>query len=335
MSPNAEILEPTQANIQSCAQRLAQGELVALPTETVYGLAANALNETALRQIFSVKGRPLIDPLIVHCRDLEQAKNHVIEDSRLHKLADAFWPGPLTVVLPKKASIPDIATAGLPNVAIRIPAHPVFQAVLQAVNFPIAAPSANPFGYVSPTQAKHVQATLGARIPAILDGGPSEHGLESTIIDLREPGCFAILREGPIPRDAITAILGAATESAKLGRSDHRSQVAPGNLTQHYSPNTELTTLQNGTAEEFLKASAIPADEACILIAKPQSGHLADNIFWLSEDNQLEKVAHNLFDLIQRLDRQGYRRIHIECAPSVGIGLAINDRIGRAAAKFK
>ena len=204
-----------------------------MPTETVYGLAGNALKEESVRKIFEVKGRPLLDPLIVHFSSIKQAEAHVEFNERARALAAQFWPGALTLVLANKDTISDLVTAALPSVAVRVPGHPIFRNLLERLEFPIAAPSANPFGYVSPTLAEHVAATL--------DGGACEHGVESTIVDLRNPDAPKILRPGPLTAEQ----LGMPSVELKQG-SNESAQVAPGMLTQHYSPNTPITLFEHG-----------------------------------------------------------------------------------------
>lgn len=327
------ILKHTPENILACAKWLREGETVALPTETVYGLAANALNERALRKIFEVKGRPLIDPLIVHFHSLEAAKRHIETNDLLDKLAVAFWPGPLTLILQKKASIPDVATAGKPSVAIRIPSNPSFRAVLESVDFPLAAPSANPFGYISPTEAGHVFKTLNGRVPVILDGGPSTFGLESTILDIRNPRKPRICRHGPVLKNQLEDLLKQPVyENTIPSESEDTSsaQIAPGMLTQHYSPHTPLTLLPYGAWENRIRETEL-SKPAYLFSRKPET--YLDNQFWLSEDGNLPEIAHNLFSVLQKLDHMEFDRIYVELSPDTGIGIAINDRLNRAAAK--
>jgi L-threonylcarbamoyladenylate synthase len=206
-SSSARVLRGTPRNIALLARALRRGQLVAVPTETVYGLAANALSPAACAAIFRAKGRPANDPLIAHIHDLAQLDQLAHRNPAVEKLARAFWPGPLTIVLPKKPIVPDIATSGLPSVAIRMPAHPLFRALLKKCALPLAAPSANPFGYISPTRAAHVRDGLGKKIPRILDGGECAIGLESTIVDLRDPRRPAILRPGKISAKQIARVL--------------------------------------------------------------------------------------------------------------------------------
>ena len=331
MDHSHKVLEANTANLDHCADLLRSEEVVGMPTETVYGLAGNALNETSVRKIFDVKGRPLIDPLIVHFGNIEEAEAHIVSNDSVRRLADAFWPGPLTMVVPKKASIPDLVTAGLPSVAIRVPQHPIFREVLKRLDFPLAAPSANPFGYVSPTLASHVAHTLGSRIHAVLDGGPCDFGLESTIIDLRDPEAPVVLRHGPITEAQITEILGVQVTSHVGGANDDAAQSAPGLLTKHYSPEARVTLLPHGTAT----TEAPAATTALVCNQKPIWHTDQANIFWLSAAGDLGEIAHNLFELIQRLDQQGYQQLQIELAPEAGLGQAINDRLRRAAAKLE
>jgi L-threonylcarbamoyladenylate synthase len=226
-------------------------------------------------------------------------------------------------VLPKKDTISDLVTAGLPSVAVRIPRHPIFRSLLERLDFPLAAPSANPFGYVSPTLAEHVAATLGDRILAILDGGACEHGVESTIVDLRNPDAPMILRPGPLSAEQL------GMQDVEVERVSNKSaQPAPGMLTQHYSPHTPITLFRHGERQSYIKKS-----EAVLYNTKPAADELSENTFWLSESGELVEIAHNLFMLIQKLDVRSYAQLHVEQAEDVGIGIAVNDRLSRAAAK--
>lgn len=322
------ILDNSLDSIKACAKLLQQDELVAVPTETVYGLAANALSEKAARKIFSVKGRPLIDPLITHFKDADAAFSHVHATTNAEVLASAFWPGPLTLVMEKRPIIPDLITAGLSSAAIRVPRQAIMLALLQEINFPLAAPSANPFGYVSPTRARHVAQTLGQKIAAILDGGPCQHGIESTILDLREPKTPKILRPGPISVEQIESILGRRIYSARNSAPKEQAQVSPGQLSKHYSPHTKIKIVAHGQLEFALKTG-----EAIVANQKPSVAGKA-HVYWLSEDGALETIAKKFFDLIQKLDRMHYSSLIIEAAPEKGIGIAINDRLRRAAASY-
>lgn len=326
----SKILAANAANIGHCARLLQAGEIVAIPTETVYGLAGNALSEPSVIKIFRIKGRPLIDPLIVHFKSVESAEIHTKPNDYFYRLAKAFWPGPLTIVIPKKKSIPDIVTAGLSSVAVRVPQHSVFRKVLNCIDFPLAAPSANPFGYVSPTLADHVEQTLGNRIEAILDGGACEHGLESTIVDLRSHLAPAILRHGPITAAQISKVLGISLATSVGTDCEKDAQSAPGQLTKHYSPHAQMVLYDPG---KFAKLHQPPENSALVCCRKPDWYTNQPNIFWLSETGDLKAIACNLFKLIQNLDRAGFKEIWVEKVIEEGLGVAINDRLRRAAAK--
>lgn len=329
------ILEATSDNIDYCAGLLQQNEIIGMPTETVYGLAGNALEENSVRKIFQVKGRPLIDPLIVHCLHLKAVELIAVPNDLVHNLAKAFWPGPLTMIIPKNKSIPDMVTAGLNSVAVRVPRHPIFRSVLERIDFPLAAPSANPFGYVSPTLAEHVQRTLGNKIKVILDGGPCKIGLESTIVDLRDPKIPVILRHGPISSSQISNCLGFPVRTATTGKSDGKTaQSAPGQLTRHYSPKAKVDLLEHGSTQH--ENPIVPSlNNATALVCNKKPDWYTDqpNIYWLSETGNPDEIAHNLFNLIQKLDSQQFQKIGIERVQTEGIGSAINDRLERAAAK--
>jgi L-threonylcarbamoyladenylate synthase len=291
-APLPPFLRDTPEDLARAAALLQAGEIVALPTETVYGLAANALDEAAVRKIFAAKGRPLIDPLIVHAATLEDVAQLAEIPPALAVLAAHFWPGPLTVVLCKKAVVPGLVTAGNPTVAVRIPAHPLMRKVIELSGRFLAGPSANPFGYVSPTCAAHVRDSLGPRAPWILDGGNCEHGVESTILDLATPGAPRLLRPGPISREEIEAALGVAVASG-TGQSggsfqlpasgtdvsdvvetavpviETKPQLAPGMLSRHYSPRTPVLLRAPGTAPALRPGLA--ARQAVVWLRRPET----------------------------------------------------------------
>ena len=324
-----QTLKPTSEALDFCAALLREGKIVGIPTETVYGLAGNALSEKSVRQIFTVKGRPLIDPLIVHFATPAATLEQIEAPEALSALATRFWPGPMTLVVKKKRSLPDLVTASHPSVAIRVPAHQVFQSLLKRVDFPLAAPSANPFGYVSPTEANHVRNTLGAHIPAVLDGGESQHGIESTIIDLRDEKTPSILRPGPITKEAIEACLNRKVQEPEKSELElaGSAPAAPGMLSQHYSTHAKVSLAKD---DQELARQRKNQGTARIYQCKPEAVADKDD-YWLSEDGDLKKIAHHLFALMQRLDAMGYSQIHIAKAPDSGIGKAINDRLTRAA----
>ncbi|MDD2765565.1 MAG: L-threonylcarbamoyladenylate synthase [Opitutaceae bacterium] len=317
----------TPETLRRLARVLRRGGLVAVPTETVYGLAANALDAKACRRIFRAKRRPANDPLIVHVADRRMLARIAEPNDAVDRLARAFWPGPLTLILKRKAVIPAVVTAGLPSVAVRMPAHPLLRRLLRACGLPLAAPSANPFGYVSPTTAAHVQEGLGQAIRHILDGGPCRHGLESTIVDIRDPQRPVLLRPGVITAAQLERVLGGPVRT--LVRRRTARPLAPGLLARHYSPRRPLLTHRCITAAMAARGGA---DEAWICFRKPAWAARAKNIFWLSAGGDPRQAGRRLFALLRRLDRGPWRRLHAELAPADGPGAAINDRLRRAAA---
>lgn len=305
----------------AAVELLSKGEVVALPTETVYGLAADALDPIAVAKIFETKGRPRFDPLIVHLSDrdwIEKLANIPPDDGPLiSKLATKFWPGPLTVVLPKREIVPEIVTAGLDTVALRISAHAVFTEIIREFGKPLAAPSANRFGRISPTTAKHVLAELGGLIPLIIDGGPTTHGIESTIVAVRD-GKIQILRRGPITPEQLSEF--GKVEAAK---SDGKIS-APGQLPSHYAPKTPLRLVDD--VKSFKSA------ERCALLS--WTPLVSDDRFFairnLSEKQDLREAAANLFRYLRELDELGVDLIVAERVPDQGLGSAILDRLTRA-----
>jgi len=326
----ARVYRGTARELARLARALRRGELVAVPTETVYGLAANALDARACRKIFTAKGRPANDPLIVHIHSLNELAQIAVPNAAALILAKKFWPGPLTLVLPKKSVVPGVVSAGLPSVAVRMPRHPLFRRLLKLTARPLAAPSANAFGYVSPTTAAHVLAGLGQKIRHVLDGGPAAIGLESTIVDLRDPARPTLLRPGAITRAQLQRALGRRVQTAKTARHPARgAQLAPGLLARHYSPRTPVVLHPRITRRQ-LRASD-PRD-AWLLLAKP-STRVGTNVRWLDARGNLRGAARNLFGALRALDAGGYRQIHAELAPGTGLADAINDRLRRAAAR--
>jgi L-threonylcarbamoyladenylate synthase len=310
-------------SLREAAARIRAGEVVAAPTETVYGLAADATNPEAVRRIYEAKGRPSFNPLIVHLAPAD-AERHGWFDDRAKALAKAFWPGPLTLVVPRRASsdLAPAVSAGLPTVALRCPAHPIMQALIVVSDRPLAAPSANASGSISPTRAEHVLASLGGRISFILDGGPTECGLESTIVAVGPDG-VRLLRPGPITCEQIEAVLNPPASkrsrtvvSARFEPSNDSPIEAPGQMRSHYAP----------TKAVRLDAVAADPDEWHIGFGAV-SGN--DN---LSDGGNLAEAAANLFQALHRADAQDRPRIAVAPIPQQGIGLAINDRLARAAA---
>ena len=317
--------------IDDAVYALMSGDVAALPTETVYGLAASIFKEEAIRKIFSVKGRPLIDPLIVHILDFSRIDRYTILGgkilTRAEKLAKKFWPGPLTMILPKKPCVSDLLTAGKQTVAIRCPAHEIFREILRKTDSPIAAPSANPFGYVSPTKASHVVKTLGDKVKFIVDGGECNVGLESTILDICGDK-VRILRPGAITQDDISTCLLEEIEPYKSVVKEHDLD-CPGQLSQHYSPKTQLYLIDktDDVSKLYGKRNAI------ILLRRPINLP-SENTFWLSEDGDLNTIAHTIFDMLQTIDSMNFEQVFCQIPDKTGIGEAINDRLSRAAAKW-
>lgn len=323
----ARIYAPTPANLRRLAARLLRGELVAIPTETVYGLAGHALDAGACRKIFEAKGRPTRDPLIAHTLDLAHAELLAEFNEPARRLAARFWPGPLTLVLPKKDCVPGIVTAGRDTVAIRVPAHPLARQLLKRAGIPLAAPSANPFGYISPTTAVHVRDGLGRKIAAILDGGPCTVGLESTILDLTRPSRPRVLRPGSITPASLENALGVRIlMSPASPATATKGLLAPGMLSQHYSPRTRLLIKP--------RWDRLPPKIAAIYLRKP-IGRPAPGTYWLSESASLAEIARNLYEVLRRADQGCHREIWLEQLPNdeSGLAAAINDRVRRAAAK--
>ncbi len=299
-----DLIQPfTVESIAAAARLIADGQCVAVPTETVYGLAADATNGEAVARIYEIKGRPSFNPLIVHVSDTGAAQDIAIWSDKAQELANAYWPGPLTLVLPLllHSGVSRIVTAGLDTIAIRCPAHPAMQALLKATGKPLAAPSANASGSISPTRASHVAHSLEDRVPLIIDAGPCVHGLESTIIAIDPDATLRLLRPGPIDLGLIVA--------------DAHSIEAPGQLESHYAPSKPL------------RLNAVQADEDEWLIG---FGEVPGD-YCLSEAGNLVEAASRLFDALHQADSTPALRIAVAPIPQTGLGAAINDRLRRAA----
>ncbi len=307
---NGWVLPADDAAITAAMELLRSGQIVAIPTETVYGLAADASNADAVAKIYAAKGRPDFNPLIVHVADQSAAENLAEFSPMAHQLAQAFWPGPLTLVLPLRpdADIAGAVTAGLPTIALRCPAHSVMQALLKKTGLNIAAPSANKSGGISPTRAEHVLTGLGGAVPMILDGGPCSAGLESTIVAVRDNG-WQILRPGPVTAADIERVLGIGPLTASGDNIE-----APGQLASHYAPSkiVRLNAIQPEPGEWHIGFGAMEGN---------------DN---LSESGDLAQAAANLFDALHRADASAALSISVAPIPHEGIGVAINDRLQRA-----
>lgn len=331
------ILAANDENIARAADILRGGGLAAFPTETVYGLGADAFNSKALARVFAVKNRPRFDPLIVHIALLDTL-NTICNLEKLSKtarqnlktLASNFWPGPLTIILPKNHCVPGIATAGLDTVAVRFPSHGVALKLIASSTGAIAAPSANPFGRLSPTRAEHVALHLEDKIDVILDGGPCGVGVESTVLDLCAP-TPRILRHGGLCAEELQKVCVVETAS------QIPSEKSPGQLPSHYAPKTELIIFEQG-AEPPLEA--VTGQETAVIYFSRggrqdsrQSAAAGKKQFFLSETGSTAEAAARLFELLHELDSQGLRRVYAEKAPESGLGMAINDRLNRASYK--
>ncbi|MCS6929520.1 MAG: L-threonylcarbamoyladenylate synthase [Saprospiraceae bacterium] len=316
-------------DVEQAARWLELGQCVAIPTETVYGLAANALDPVAVARIFETKNRPAFDPLIVHVLDFAAAEALVEEfPDPLRQLAVRFWPGPLTILLTKRVIIPDLVTAGLPRVAIRAPAHSLTRQLLMRLPFPLAAPSANPFGYISPTTPQHVYDQLQGKIPYILDGGPCAVGMESTIVGL-ENGSLIVYRLGGLPIEALETSVNMRIVVQKHSSS---RPTAPGMLTTHYAPRKPL--LLWPSAEDWPKAASEGQRVGLLLFYPRKSLPPHNQSIVLSQTGDLKEAARNLFSALRSLDSASdVDVIWAEECPAVGLGRAINDRLRRAAAK--
>ena len=315
---------PAGVAVAAAARTLAEGGLVAFPTETVYGLGADAANPTAIAHLYQAKGRPAFNPLIAHVGDLAAARQIALFDTAATALAEAFWPGPLTLVLPKTdaCAVADLATAGLDTVAVRIPAHKIARDILRAFGGPVVAPSANISGHVSPTTAAHVLGDLDGRIDLIIDGGAVEVGVESTIV-----GCFdepMLLRPGGVPRTEIERVLDRVLKQPPADAdSDSGQPLAPGMLASHYAPRAKVR----------LHAISLAPGEALLAFGLGAISGIdgASRVLNLSERGDLSEAAANLFGHLRALDSQGAHTIAVMPIPDHGLGEAINDRLRRAA----
>ena len=309
------------ASIGEAVELLRKGDVVAFPTETVYGLGADALNPYAVARIFEAKKRPHFDPLIVHLGYKEWLSRYTRDvPEAASRLINRFWPGPLTLILPKESVIPDIVTAGLPTVAVRMPSHPVALDLIRAFDGPIAAPSANPFGYMSPTKARHVAQGLKGRIPLLLDGGDAVHGIESTIVSFREEGIF-IHRHGAVSEEELA-------EEATIVRDAKRDPkcLTPGEMPYHYAPAKPLKLIS--------RVDEIKSEDSSFLAfttpaGKPPSRHVKI----LSPEGDLKEAAANFFSYLIELDHDDVEIIYAERVPETGIGRAIMERLRKAAQK--
>lgn len=325
-----KILTASGPDLEKAAKALLEGYLVAFPTETVYGLGADAFNARAVAKVFEAKNRPFFDPLIIHIAEMETLPRIVdcnalsaISREKLSILTERLWPGPLTLILPKQKEVPDLTTAGLTTAAVRFPAHPAAQQLIRLSSGAVAAPSANPFGRISPTRAEHVKTGLGDKVDFIIDGGKTQVGLESTVLDLNQEKPL-ILRPGGVSLETLQALIGAVEFSLD---SSPEKPVSPGQLKNHYSPRTPLILCRQGEMD----AGAPGEGRLYFSLPKNINRETAfGSIRVLSESSDLAEAAVNLFDMLHELDALGLKLIRAEEAPETGLGLAINDRLRRA-----
>jgi L-threonylcarbamoyladenylate synthase len=333
-----EILQPTEENLIRAGECIARGGLVALPTETVYGLGADAFDARAVARVFEAKERPSFDPLIVHVATVAGVDRVAqVPGAKARALMETLWPGPLTLVMPKRGEIPGIVTSGLETVAVRLPAHRVARAIIAYSGTAVAAPSANPFGRLSPTTAAHVASGLGDRVDLIVDGGPCQVGVESTVLDMTvDPP--RVLRPGGMPAEAIEAVIGPVARGSEAPSSARDLMIAaasPGLLDSHYAPRTPLFLVEAGAI-----ASARPSGKAAAIILSQPSAELlglAGDRFaqarFLSPSGDLVEAAAGLFAALHELDAGGFDEIWAEKAGDRGLGPAINDRLAKASRK--
>lgn len=312
--------------IQKASEIIRRGGLVAFPTETVYGLGADAFNPMAVARVFEVKQRPYFDPLIVHISETMEINRLVKEvPDGAKKLIEHFWPGPLTIVLFKRDEVPDIVTSGLPTVAVRMPRHPMTLEFIKLSETPIVGPSANPFGYISPTRAEHVREQLGDQIDFILDGGPCEIGVESTIVSFIDERP-KLLRPGGIPLEEIEAIVG----EIEIKNIDANKPLSPGMLPRHYAPRTPIIIGLSEEEIEKYRGKKI----GFLAFKRPANIFKFDYMEILSEKGDLREAATNLFSALRRMDGIGLDIIFAEPFPEIGLGRAIMDRLRKASNRF-
>jgi L-threonylcarbamoyladenylate synthase len=346
------ILKISNETIRQAAAQIVRGGLAAFPTETVYGLGADAFNTDALALIFEIKNRPRFDPLIIHIaalNTLEKVADLSLLDTdvrkKLNVLTEKFWPGPLTLILPKQQIVPDLATSGLPTVAVRLPALAVARQLIALSSGAVAAPSANPFGFLSPTSAEHVLAMLGDKVEIILDGGPTQVGLESTVLDICH-GQQRILRPGGVSKEAIEAVIGPLADCPVLDDTAgndaviHNSAVSPGMMKSHYAPRASLEVY------DFKTLSNIPAENGIAFLffdfssykqwqKKQTQPYDKSSIIILSKTGNITEAAAHFFQSLHELDRPEISRIYAQSAPEEGLGRAINDRLQKASCNRK
>lgn len=337
---NTKVLQPCADTYRLASRLFASGELVAFPTETVYGLGANALDRRAVLSVFAAKGRPADNPLIVHIHHRDQLSGLCTVPDGALPLMEAFWPGPLTILCEKKDSVPDEVTAGLSTVAVRMPSHPVARKLLQACSLPIAAPSANSSGRPSPTTAAHVLEDMDGKIPLIIDGGPCEVGLESTVLDLCH-GEPVILRPGGVTQEMISSVLGCGVRiagSVLRPLQENETALSPGMRYKHYAPRASVTLVEGAEDKvvPLLRTLCLQQQElgkkSCVLCFTEHVSQLRDcRPHDIGSYRQPAEIAHRLFDTLRTLDDEGMEVVFSEVVPPEGVGLAVMNRLGRAA----
>ena len=335
-----QFLTPGAETYSIASEILKSGGLVAFPTETVYGLGANALDRKAVLSVFAAKGRPADNPLIVHVYDRNQLEPLCDVPEQAVPLMDAFWPGPLTILCRKKDVIPDQVTAGLPTVAVRIPSHPVARAMLQACGLPVAAPSANSSGRPSPTTAAHVMEDMNGKIPLIIDGGMCDVGVESTVLDLCH-GEPVILRPGGITREMLSSVLKcdvSVAGSVLRPLRENETALSPGMRYRHYAPHAVVTLVQGPESHvirllrKLCKEQETLGKKSCVLCFSEHVSSLSDcHPHDIGSSCSPAEIAHRLFDVLRRLDDEGMEMVFSEVIPPEGVGLAVMNRLGRAA----
>ncbi len=337
---NIEIIEQTKA-IKKAAELIVENEVVAFPTETVYGLGANALKEKAVLKIFEAKGRPTDNPLIVHISRREQLfkliKGCILKAA--DKLIDEFWPGPLTIIFKKSSRVPQITTAGLDTVAVRMPSHPIALALINQTELPLAAPSANSSGFPSPTHAEHVYSDLNGKIPLIVDGGICDIGLESTVIEIQS-GQVNILRPGAITIEMIKGVVGNTHLVKTINHKEHVRPKSPGMKYKHYAPSTPLWIVKKSSSiTKILKKNDINNEKTLIIVSSEtlqdlRSNQIKTKIKDLGSINDLDYIAKNLFKILRESDLEGFKLILIEEVSKRDIGIAVMNRLTKAATKI-
>ncbi|MBP0979062.1 MAG: threonylcarbamoyl-AMP synthase [Oscillospiraceae bacterium] len=327
------IKDLTDKNLDIISKKLIEGDVVAIPTETVYGLAANALNPSAVSKIFKIKGRPSDNPLIVHISGLDMIKKFAIDVPDIaYKLAEKFWPGPLTIILKKSNIVPDITTGGLGSVALRAPAHESALKIIRSTNLGLAAPSANISGKPSPTTASHCQKDLGSKIDIIVDGGPCNFGIESTVVSLLDK-TPCLLRPGVITQDQIKKITGKLEISKNILEkyTSEETLISPGMKYKHYAPDAEVILIKSNLNNFINYINKIQDKNCAVLIFKGEEKNINKPYFILGSKDDFISQSQNLFRILREIDETDFKKIYVRCPEISGVGLAVYNRLIRAA----